>query len=92
MNQIENKLKKTLVIASFVLSFILAASLVSITSKHMASAIDLSSIKQDATSLLTGNNNSNTTNNNTTSTTDNSNSTGASLKQKATNAIGELIK
>ncbi len=79
-------MNKTLVFTSFTLSFILVASLASITSKQMALAVDLSSIKQKATDLLTGNNNNNTTNNNSTY------SSSSTLKQQATNAIGNLVK
>jgi hypothetical protein len=89
-------MNKNIVFTAFALSFILVASLAIITSKQMASAIDLSSIKQKATNLLSSNNNS-TTNNNSTSTsspTANTTSTSSSspLKQQATNAIGSMLK
>jgi hypothetical protein len=87
-------MNKNIVFTVFVLSFILNASLAIITSKQMASAIDLPYIKQKATDLLNSNNNDSTTNNNSTTTsspTSNSTST-SSLKQQATNAIGSLLK
>jgi hypothetical protein len=86
-------MNKTLVFTSFVLAFVLIASLVSVTSKQIALAVDLSSLKDKATSMLTGNNNNNTSNNNSTSSADNSTSSSSltsGLKQKATNAIGNL--
>jgi hypothetical protein len=91
-------MNKIIVLTGFALSFILVASLAIITSKQMASAIDLSSIKQKATNLLSPNNNNSTANNNSTSTstsspTANSTSTSSSpLKQQATNAIGSMLK
>ena len=92
-------MNKTLVFATFALSFILAASLAGITSKQMALAVDLSSIKQKATDLLAGNNNNNTTNNNSTSAaaaaghnSPSSSSSSSFLKQQATNAIGNIVK
>jgi hypothetical protein len=86
-------MNKTLVFTSFALAFILAASLASITSKQIALAVDLSSLKDKATSMLTGNNKNSTSSNNSTSSADNSSSTSSlsGLKQKATNAIGNLM-
>jgi signal transduction histidine kinase len=87
-------MNKNIVFTAFALSFILVASLAIITSKQMASAIDLPSIKQKATNLLNSNYNDSSTNNNSTTTsspTSNSTST-SSLKQQATNAIGSLLK
>jgi hypothetical protein len=85
-------MNKTLVFASFALAFILTASLVSITLKQTALAVDLSSLKDKATGMLTGNNNNSTSNNNSSSSADNSSSSSltSGLKQKATNAIGNL--
>ena len=95
-------MNKTLSFTSLALAFILATSVVTIVSKQTASAIDLSSIKQKATNLLAGKNNSNSTSgatstgNTTSGAGENSTSTGSStlsfLKQKATNAIGNLAK
>ena len=95
-------MKKTLAFTSLALAFILTVSIVTIASKQTASAIDLSSIKQKATSLLTGNNNGNSTSgttstgNTTSGAGENSTSSGSStlssLKQKATNAIGNLAQ
>jgi hypothetical protein len=87
-------LNKNIVFTAFALSFILIASLAIITSKQMASAIDLSSIKEKATNLLNPNNNNSTANNNSTTTSSpTSNSTSTSpLKQQATNAIGSILK
>ena len=86
-------MNKTLVFASFALAFILTASLVSITLKQTALAVDLSSLKDKATGMLTGNNSNSTSNNNSTSSADNSTSSSltSGLKQKATNAIGNLV-
>jgi hypothetical protein len=82
-----------LVIASVALCSILGASLFSITMNHNALAQDLSSIKDKASSILNsqseGNNTGSSSNNNTSSTGD----TGmSSLKDKASNTIGNLIK
>ena len=86
-------MNKTLVFASFALAFILTASLVNITLKQTALAVDLSSLKDKATGMLTGNNSNSTSNNNSTSSADNSTSSSltSGLKQKATNAIGNLV-
>jgi hypothetical protein len=86
-------MNKTLVFVSIVLAVILTTSLASSTLKQIALAVDLSSLKDQATSMLTGNNNNNTSNNNSTSSTDNSSSSSltSGLKQKATNAIGNLM-
>ena len=87
-------MNKTLVFASFALAFILTASLVSITLKQTALTVDLSSLKDKATGMLTGNNSNSTSNNNSTSSADNSTSSSlltSGLKQKATNAIGNLV-
>jgi hypothetical protein len=83
---------KILIIANFMLSFILTASLVSNSLDQMASAQDLSAIKDQATKLLTGNDNSQRTDNSSTSTTDNSTSSDSSLSQKATDSLGGLLK
>jgi hypothetical protein len=83
---------KILIIANFMLSFILIASLVSNSLDQVALAQDLSAIKDQATNLLTGNDNSQRTGNSSTSTTDNSTSSDSSLSQKATDALGGLLK
>ena len=83
---------KILIIANFMLSFILTASLVSNSLDQVALAQDLSAIKDQATKLLTGNDNSQRTDNSSTSTTDNSTSSDSSLSQKATDALGGLLK
>jgi len=85
-------LKKTLVIATFALSIILTASLVSKTLDQTVLAQDLSTLKNEATKLLSGNDNSQRTGNNSLSTNDNSTSGGSSLKEKATGMIGGLLK
>ncbi len=85
-------MKKILVITSFVLSFILTASLVSNSLDQVVMAQDLSAIKDQATKLLTGNENSQRTDNNSASTTNNSTSSDSSLTQKATDALGGLLK
>jgi hypothetical protein len=85
-------LKKTLVIATFVLSFILTASFMSKTLDQTALAQDLSTLKDEATKLLTGNENSHSTDNNSSSASDNSTSGGSSLTEKATGVIGGLLK
>ncbi len=85
-------MKKILVITSFVLSFILTASLVGNSLDQVVMAQDLSAIKDQATKLLTGNDNSQRTNNNSVSTTNNSTSSDSSLTQKATDALGGLLK
>lgn len=83
---------KILVIANFVLSFILISSLVSNSLDQVALAQDLSAIKDEATKLLTGNDNSQRTDNNSASTTDNSTSSDSSLTQKAIDVLGGLLK
>lgn len=83
---------KILIIANFMLSFILTASLVSNSLDQVALAQDLSAIKDQATKLLTGNDNSQRTDNNSTSTTDNSTSSDSSLSQKATDTLGGFLK
>jgi len=85
-------LKKTLVIATFALSIVLTASLVSKTLDQTVLAQDLSTLKNEATKLLSGNDNSQRTGNNSLSTTDNSTSGGSSLKEKATGLIGGLLR
>jgi hypothetical protein len=85
-------LKKTLVIATFALSIILTASLVSKTLDQTVLAQDLSTLKNEATKLLSGNDNSQRTGNNSLSTNDNSTSGGSSLKEKATGMIGGLLR
>jgi hypothetical protein len=85
-------LKKTLVIATFALSIILTASLVSKTLDQTVLAQDLSTLKNEATKLLSGNDNSQRTGNNSLSTNDNSTSGGSSLKEKATGMIAGLLK
>jgi len=74
------------------LSFILTASLVSNSLDQVALAQDLSAIKDQATKLLTGNDNSQRTGNSSTSNTDNSTSSDSSVSQKATDALGGLLK
>jgi hypothetical protein len=83
---------KILIIANFMLSFILTASLVSNSLDQVALAQDLSAIKDQATKLLTGNDNNQRTGNSSTSNTDNSTSTDSSLSQKATDTLGGLLK
>ncbi len=85
-------MNKNIVFTAFALSFILVTSLAIITSKQIASAVDLSSIKQKATNLLTANNNNSTTNNNNSTTNNNSSSSSSPLKQQAANTIGSLLK
>ena len=85
-------MKKTLVIATFALSIVLTASLVSKTLDQTVLAQDLSTLKNEATKLLSGNDNSQRTGNNSLSTTDNSTSGGSSLKEKATGLIGGLLR
>ena len=83
---------KILIIANFMLAFILTASLVSNSLDQVALAQDLSAIKDQATKLLTGNDNSQRTDNISTSTTDNSTSSDPSLSDKATGLLGGLLK
>ena len=91
-NKVWPKLKKTLVIATFALSIVLTASLVSKTLDQTVLAQGLSTLKNEATKLLSGNDNSQRTGNNSLSTNDNSTSGGSSLKEKATGMIGGLLK
>ena len=84
-------MKKILVIASFVLSFVLTASLVSNSLVQTALAQDLSTLKDEATKLLTGNDNSQRTNNSSVSTTNDSTSSDSSLTEKATGILGGLL-
>ena len=79
-------------IATFALSIVLTASLVSKTLDQTVLAQDLSTLKNEATKLLSGNDNSQRTGNNSLSTNDNSTSGGSSLKEKATGMIGGLLK
>ena len=83
---------KILIIANFMLAFILTASLVSNSLDQVALAQDISAIKDQATKLLTGNDNSQRTDNSSTSTTDNSTSSDSSLASKATDSLGGLLK
>ncbi|MGN6349490.1 MAG: hypothetical protein ACTHLL_07050 [Candidatus Nitrosocosmicus sp.] len=98
-------MNKSLVLASFIMAFILTTSMASTIVKQMALAIDLSSIKQQATNLIKGNNNNASNSNSTSSSvptgnsssssssaTDSSGSLASTLKQKATNTIGNIIK
>ncbi len=87
-----NTSRKTyLVIAGFALCSILGASLFSITMNHNALAQDLSSIKDKASTLLNGQSGSNNTGASTNNTSTGETST-SSLKDKASNAIGSLLK
>ena len=79
-------------IATFALSIVLTASLVSKTLDQTVLAQDLSTLKNEATKLLSGNDNSQRTGNNSLSTNDNSTSGGSSLKEKATGMIGGLLQ
>lgn len=90
--KIWSKLKKTVVIATFALSFILTASLVSKILDQAVLAQDLSTLKDEATKLLTGNDNSQRTDNTSASTTDNSTSSDSSLTQRATDALSAFLK
>jgi hypothetical protein len=85
-------MKKIFVFASFVLSFVLPTSLASISLGQMALAQDLSSLKDHATKLLTGNDKSQRTDNTPTSATDNSTSSDSSLTQRATDALSAFLK
>ena len=87
-----NKSRKTyLVIAGFALCSILAASLFSITMNQHALAQDLSSIKDKAIGLLNSQSGSNNTGGSTNNTSSGDTST-SSLKDKASNTIGSLLK
>ena len=85
-------MEKIFVFTSFVLSFVLTASLTSISLGQMALAQDLSSLKDHATKLLTGNDNSQRTDNMTESASDNSTSSDSSLTQRATDALSAFLK
>ncbi len=84
---------KNLVFASFVLSFALMASLVSNSLDQILYAQDLSSLKDEATKLLSGSDNSQSTNNNSASTTNSSttSSSGSSLTDKAKGTLGGFL-
>ncbi|ALI34470.1 hypothetical protein NMY3_00256 [Candidatus Nitrosocosmicus oleophilus] len=85
-------MKEIFVFTSLVLSFVLTASLTSISLGQMALAQDLSSLKDHATKLLTGNDNSQRTDNMSESASDNSTSSDSSLTQRATDALGAFLK
>lgn len=86
-------LKKSLVIATFALSFILTATSIIKTLDQTVLAQDLSTLKDEATKLLSGNDNSQGTGNNLSSSgNDNSTASGSSLKEKATGVVGGLLK
>ena len=85
-------MKEIFVFTSFVLSFVLTASLTSISLGQMALAQDLSSLKDHATKLLTGNDKSQRTDNMSESASDNSTSSDSSLTQRATDALGAFLK
>ena len=85
-------MKKIFVFTSLVLSFVLTASLTSISLGQMALAQDLSSLKDHATKLLTGNDKSQRTDNMSESASDNSTSSDSSLTQRATDALGAFLK
>ena len=85
-------MKKIFVFTSFVLSFVLTSSLASVSLGQMALAQDLSSLKDYATKLLTGNDNSPRTSNMSESATDNSTSSDSSLKHRATDALSAFLK
>ena len=84
---------KNLVFASFMLSFALMASLVSNSIVQTVLAQDLSTLKDQATKFLSGNDNSQSTNNNSASMTNSSTSSSSdsSLREKATGALGGLL-
>ncbi|MDN5846875.1 MAG: hypothetical protein L0H53_11445 [Candidatus Nitrosocosmicus sp.] len=85
-------MKEIFIFASFVLSFVLAASLVSSSLDQMALAQDLSSLKDQATKSLSGNDNSQSTDNTPASTIDNSTSSDSSLTPRATEALSAFLK
>jgi hypothetical protein len=86
-------MKKIFVFTSFVLAFVLTASLTSISLGQIALGQDLSSLLKDhATKLLTGNDNSQRTDNMSESATDNSTSSDSSLTQRATDALSAFLK
>ncbi len=79
--------------ASIAISFLLSTSLFSVVTNNIVSALDMSTIKQGASSLLGANNNTGSSSNgNATSGTTNDNTASSSLQQKATDAIGSMIK
>ena len=81
--------------ASIAISFMLSISLFSAVTNNIVSALDMSTIKQGASSLLGANNSTgSSSNNNATSgtTNDNTASSSSPLQQKATDAIGSMIK
>lgn len=87
------KLIKNLVITSFVLTFVLTASLPSNSLYQTTLAQDLSILKDEATKLLTGSDNipSTNDNNNSESATNNSTSSDSSITEKAIGVLGGLI-
>ena len=85
-------MKEIFVFTSLVLSFVLTASLTSISLGQMALAQDLSSLKDHATKLLTGNDKSQRTDNMSESASDNSTSSDSSLTQRATDALSAFLK
>ena len=92
MSKANTSRKTCLVIASFALCSILGASLFSITMNHNALAQDLSSIKDKASTLLNGQSGSNNTGGSSTNNTSTGDTSTSSLKDKASNAIGGLLK
>lgn len=89
----------TLVITGITLSFIVASVLINFESNNMVSALSLNSLKDKASNILgmgNSNNSASSTNTNNSSSSsiaaDNPNSSGSSLKDKATNVIGNLLK
>ncbi|MBA3977217.1 MAG: hypothetical protein H0X50_03340 [Nitrosopumilus sp.] len=87
--------KTMFVIASIAISLILSTSLLSMVTNNIVSALDMSTLKQGASSLLGANNNTGSSSNgNATSSTTNDNtaSSSSTLQQKATDAIGSMIK
>ncbi len=87
------KLIKNLVITSFVLTFVLTASLASNSLYQTTLAQDFSILKDEATKLLTGSDNipSTNDNNNSESATNNSTSSDSSITEKAIGVLGGLI-
>ena len=100
MSKVTTLRKTHFVIAGIAMSFILSASLFSMVQNNFASALDMSALKQGASSLLSGNNGTGSSssgssigNANSSSTNENSSSSlQSSLQQKATDAIGSMIK
>ena len=86
--------KTCFVMASIAISFILSTSLFSVVTNNIASALDMSTIKQGASSLLGANNNTGSSSNGnaTSGTTNDNTASSSSLQQKATDAIGSMIK